>query len=228
MATINIQIEDTWKEALQEEFEKGYFQNIRQFLRSEKEKGVIIYPGGKLIFNAYNLTPFDKVKVVILGQDPYHGPGQAHGLSFSVPAGVPPPPSLVNIFKEIRSTMGIASPRNGNLEGWAKQGVFLLNAILTVQANKPASHQSIGWQNFTDETIRQLSEKRNGLVFMLWGAYAQKKSLFIESGKHLILQAPHPSPFSADRGFFGCKHFSKANDYLSKKGIEPVDWNLNK
>lgn len=219
-----IQIETGWKAQLEDEFRKAYFQSIRYFLRQEKEKLKIIYPPGSLIFNAYNLTPFNKVKVIILGQDPYHGPGQAHGLSFSVPAGIKPPPSLVNIFKEIKNDLGLDPPGNGNLERWAVQGVFLLNAMLTVEKDKPASHQHIGWQYFTDATITALSQHREHLVFMLWGAFAQQKAQLVDQSKHLVLTSPHPSPFSADRGFFGCKHFSKANAYLISHGADPVIW----
>lgn len=222
-----VQIEAGWKAQLEGEFRKAYFQSIRYFLKQEKEKGKIIYPPGTLIFNAYNLTPFNKVKIVILGQDPYHGPGQAHGLSFSVPVGIKPPPSLVNIFKEIKNDLGYNPPGHGNLENWAKQGVFLLNAMLTVEKDKPASHQNIGWQYFTDATISALSNHRENLVFLLWGAFAQQKSQLIDQKKHLVLMSPHPSPFSADRGFFGCKHFSKANAYLTQHKMEGINWQLS-
>lgn len=222
----SIKMEPLWKKMLEGEFEASYFHAIRKFLQEEKARGVVIYPPGPLIFNAYNLTPFDTVKVVILGQDPYHGPGQAHGLCFSVQSGVKPPPSLVNIYKEMRTDLGFEMPTHGNLEHWAHQGVFLLNAMLTVEKDKPASHQKIGWQNFTDATIRILNEKREHLVFILWGAFAQQKAVMIDGAKHLIIASPHPSPFSADRGFFGSKPFSKANDYLRKNGIEPIDWHL--
>lgn len=225
--SINVQIEESWKNALESEFSQPYFLAIRQFLKSEKANGKIIYPPGSLIFNAYNLTPFDSVKVIILGQDPYHGTGQAHGLCFSVQQGVKPPPSLVNIYKELKTDIsGFQIPQHGNLESWAKQGVFLLNAMLTVEKDKPASHKEIGWQNFTDAAIRALSKNREHLVFILWGSFAQQKSEFIDSSKHLILKAPHPSPFSADRGFFGCKHFSKANAYLLEHHSEQINWNL--
>ncbi|MFI5171523.1 MAG: uracil-DNA glycosylase [Chitinophagales bacterium] len=224
-----IQIDSSWMDVLHIDFSSEYFQKIRSFLKTEKQLLKIIYPPGQLIFNAYNLTPFDNVKVVILGQDPYHGPGQAHGLCFSVQKGIKPPPSLVNIFKEIKSDLNIdaSTDGNGSLENWAKQGVFLLNAMLTVEKDKPASHQQIGWQNFTDSTIKHLNDKKEHLVFMLWGNYAQQKAAMIDPGKHLILQSPHPSPFSADRGFFGNKHFSKANAYLKANGIEPINWKLN-
>lgn len=221
-----IQIEASWKQKLGKEFTSPYFQQIKSFLYAEKQKGLLVYPPGKLIFNAYNLSPFDKVKVVMLGQDPYHGPGQAHGLCFSVQKGVKPPPSLVNIFKELKSDLDIDPPQHGFLESWAQQGVFLLNAILTVEKDKPASHQHIGWQNFTDATIRHLNAGRKNLVFLLWGNYAQQKAVMIDQDKHLVLKTTHPSPFSAYNGFLGCKHFSKTNDYLQKHGIEPIDWRV--
>jgi len=223
----SIQIETGWKNALEGEFKKAYFQTIKYFLKQEKEKGKVIYPPGSQIFNAYNLAAFDQVKVVILGQDPYHGPGQAHGLSFSVPVGIKPPPSLVNIFKELKSDLGIDPPKHGNLESWAKQGVFLLNAMLTVEKDKPASHQHIGWQYFTDATISVLSDQREHLVFILWGAFAQQKLQLIDTKKHLVIQSPHPSPFSADRGFFGSKPFSKTNVYLGANGETPVNWKVD-
>ncbi|HQU75201.1 MAG TPA: uracil-DNA glycosylase, partial [Chitinophagales bacterium] len=220
MAREDIQLEAGWKAVLADEFDKAYFQQIRYLLLAAKRDGKVIFPPGSQIFNAYNLTPFEQVKVVILGQDPYHGPGQAHGLCFSVPEGVKPPPSLVNIFKEQEKDLGIPRPAHGNLETWARQGVFLLNAMLTVESGKPGSHQQIGWQYFTDATIKALSENKEHLVFLLWGAFAQKKAELIDAGKHLILQAAHPSPFSADRGFFGCRHFSKANTYLQEHGMQ--------
>ncbi len=221
-----IQMEAGWKQKLKKEFMSPYFQEIKQFLNSEKQKGSIVYPPGKWIFNAYNLTPFDKVKVVILGQDPYHGPGQAHGLCFSVQKGIKVPPSLVNIFKELKSDLDIEMPQHGFLESWAEQGVFLLNAILTVEKDKPASHQHIGWQNFTDATIQQLNAECNNLVFLLWGNYAQQKATMIDPEKHLILKTTHPSPFSAHNGFLGSKHFSKTNDFLRLHGLDPIDWSL--
>lgn len=225
--SINVQIEESWKNVLESEFSQPYFQALRQFLKSEKAKGKIIYPPGSFIFNAFHLTPFNAVKIVILGQDPYHGTGQAHGLCFSVQQGVKPPPSLVNIYKELKTDInGFQIPLHGNLESWAKQGVFLLNAMLTVEQDKPASHKEIGWQKFTDAAIKHLSDKRENLVFMLWGSFAQQKSFLIDAKKHLILKAPHPSPFSADRGFFGCKHFSKANAYLLEHHSEQINWNL--
>lgn len=221
---INPKIEQNWRKALEAEFNAPYVKELKKKLVDEMKRGIVLYPRGKNIFNAFNLTSFDKVKVVILGQDPYHGRGQAHGLSFSVPDGVKPPPSLVNIFKEIESDIGVKMPDGGNLEGWAKQGVLLLNAILTVRANSPASHRNIGWEKLTDATIKTLSDKREHIVFLLWGKFAQEKEVLIDSGKHLILKAPHPSPYSANSGFFGCKHFSKTNDYLGRTGQIPIDW----
>lgn len=224
---MEVAIEESWKEALKEEFKKEYFQHIVHFLKEEKRAGKVIYPPGKLIFNAFECTPFNKVKVVILGQDPYHNPGQAHGLSFSVPDGVQPPPSLVNIFKEIHEDVGInMNPRYGNLEHWARQGVLLLNAALTVEAHKPMSHSNIGWHHFTDDVIRVLSAEREFLVFMLWGRFAQSKEALIDKTKHLVLKAAHPSPLSAHNGFFGCRHFSKTNNWLQEHGIKPIDWSL--
>lgn len=223
---MDVQIEDSWKEELGAEFKKPYFGEIVNFLKHEKKAGKIIYPPGKLIFNAFNTTPFRKVKVVILGQDPYHGPGQAHGLSFSVPVGVPPPPSLVNIFKEIKEDLGLPIPNHGNLEKWAKQGVLLLNASLTVEAHKPMSHSKIGWHHFTDDVIRILSERKEHLVFMLWGGFAKTKAELIDKQKHLVLTAAHPSPLSAHNGFFGCHHFSKANSWLEKNELRIIDWSL--
>lgn len=221
-----VQIEDSWKEALGDAFTQPYFKAIKAFLRQEKAQGHTIYPPGPQIFNAFNTTPFDQVKVVILGQDPYHGPGQAHGLSFSVPDGVKPPPSLNNIFKEIQSDVGATFSGTGNLTPWARQGVFLLNAMLTVRARTPASHQKIGWQDFTHTVIDTLSQQREHLVFLLWGKFAQSKGDLIDASRHLILTAPHPSPYSASYGFFGCKHFSKANAYLQQHGQSPIDWSI--
>lgn len=223
---MDVKIEESWKEILKDEFAKPYFQNIVLHLKTEKQQGKTIYPPGSLIFNAFNTTPIDQVKVVILGQDPYHGPNQAHGLCFSVQAGVPPPPSLVNIFKELHEDLGIRIPNHGNLTQWAKQGVFLLNASLTVRAGEPMSHAKIGWATFTDTVIRKISEERPHVVFLLWGKFAQEKKVLIDESKHCILKAAHPSPLSAHAGFFGCKHFSKANAYLISKGIDPVDWQL--
>ena len=218
-------IEEGWYEVLKPEFESLYFAGIKSFLIDEKRK-YVVYPPSPLIFNAFNRTPFDKVKVVILGQDPYHNVGQAHGLAFSVPDGIQPPPSLQNIFKELHTDIGMPIPRNGNLEKWADEGVLLLNASLTVRANMAASHAKIGWQQFTDAAIRALSEKKEHLVFLLWGSYAIAKESLIDHCKHLILKTVHPSPLSASRGFFGCKHFSKTNEYLINNGIAPVKWDV--
>ncbi len=220
-----VKIEDSWRKALQSEFDKAYFVELVSFLHSEKASGTVIYPPGPQIFRAFDLCPFDKVKAVILGQDPYHGPGQAMGLSFSVPDNVPPPPSLKNIFKEIESDLGISMSGRPNLEGWASQGVLLLNAVLTVRQAQPASHSGIGWQRFTDEVIRKLSEERDNLVFLLWGNYARSKRELIDSSRHCILEAAHPSPL-ARGAFFGCRHFSKANDYLVKHDKTPINWQL--
>jgi uracil-DNA glycosylase len=208
MNEIDPDIDESWKTELKEEFEKPYFGRLRAYLVNEKKKHTI-YPPGKYIFNAFNKTPFNDVKVIILGQDPYHGPGQAHGLSFSVPSGIKTPPSLVNIFKEISEDLNLPTPSHGNLESWAAQGVLLLNSTLTVRANLAGSHQRKGWENFTDAIIKRLSDRRENLVFLLWGRFSQNKSVLIDEKKHLILQAPHPSPLSAYTGFFGCRHFSK-------------------
>ena len=226
MQSINPQIEDSWKQILKDEFEAPYFQALTEFLREEKKKHVI-YPPGPLIFSAFNHTPFNRVKVVILGQDPYHGPGQAHGLCFSVPDGIPQPPSLVNIFKEIKSDLGIPVPAGSNLTKWAGQGVLLVNAILTVRANEPTSHQNKGWEKFTDAVIRNLSEKRKNLIFLLWGNYARAKESLIDGNRHYILKAAHPSPLSASRGFFGCRHFSRTNEILEGQGLNGIDWGLD-
>lgn len=223
---MNVDIANSWKEVLQPEFDKAYFRHIVHFLKTEKQAGKVIYPPGKLIFNAFNTTPFNKVKVVILGQDPYHNPGQAHGLSFSVPIGVSAPPSLVNIFKEIEADLGITRPNHGNLEKWAEQGVLLLNASLTVEENKPMSHSKIGWHEFTNSVIHTLSDKKDKLVFLLWGGFAKNKTELINTQKHCVLTAAHPSPLSAHNGFFGCRHFSKANAWLQKNDILPIDWSL--
>jgi uracil-DNA glycosylase len=225
MMQINPKIEGSWKEVLAEEFESPYFMELKEFLLQEKSK-FTVYPPGPLIFNAFQLTPFDKVRVVLLGQDPYHGPGQAHGLCFSVPRGITPPPSLVNIFKEIQTDMGIPVPAHGNLEAWAREGVLLLNATLTVRANQPGSHQRKGWETFTHAVIRKLSEKRVGLIFLLWGRFAQEKETFIDTNRHYVLKAAHPSPFSAFNGFFGCRHFSKTNEILKRHGLEEIDWRV--
>lgn len=222
----NVQIDASWKKALEKEFAQPYFAGIKQFLMQERQAGHVIFPPGKLIFNAFDTTPFDEVKVVILGQDPYHGPGQAHGLSFSVPKGVDVPPSLRNIYKEIQTDLGHPVPSHGNLESWAAQGVLLLNAILTVRAHQAASHHGAGWERFTDAAIQHLNRDRDGLVFMLWGGYAKKKGEMIDRGRHLVLTAPHPSPLSAHSGWFGSRHFSQANKYLESQGKGPVDWRI--
>ncbi len=221
-----VQIEDSWKQALSDEFGKPYFQEIRSFLKSEIKKGKTIYPPGPLIFNAFNTTPFDKVRVVILGQDPYHGPGQAMGLSFSVPVGVRRPPSLVNIYKELNNDLQIPIAEEGDLTKWAEQGVFLLNAMLTVEKGRAASHKKIGWQTFTDAVIRTLSERKEGLVFLLWGRFAQGKIPLIDQLKHHVLQSAHPSPLAGNR-FFNNHHFSRTNELLLQQGYPPIDWNLN-
>ena len=224
---MDVQMEPSWKAVLKNEFTKPYFQQVVTFLKTEKAAGKIIYPPGALIFNAFNQTPFSKLKVVILGQDPYHGTSQAHGLSFSVPNGIKPPPSLVNIFKEIESDIGIAMPlQYGNLTRWAEQGVLLLNAALTVRANEPFSHANFGWADFTDAVIQKISDEKTGIIFLLWGKFAQAKQIFIDETRHFVLKAAHPSPFSAHTGFFGCKHFSKTNEFLVKQGFSPIDWKL--
>ncbi len=223
---MDIQIEESWKEVLKEEFEKTYFQHIITFLRTEKALGKIIYPPGPLIFNAFKQTPFDKVEVVLLGQDPYHNKGQAHGLCFSVPDGVPKPPSLVNIFKELKNDLGIEIPESGNLTKWAQQGLLLLNASLTVRQNEPGSHAQTGWLQFTDNVIKKISEQKEGIVFLLWGKFAQEKQSLIDETKHYVLKAAHPSPYSANNGFFGCKHFSKTNELLMQQHKTPIDWKI--
>jgi uracil-DNA glycosylase len=220
---MNVQIEDSWKKHLAPEFKADYFSRLTNFIREEYAR-YTVYPPGKLIFNAFNSCPFDKVKVVIIGQDPYHEPGQAHGLCFSVNDGVPFPPSLQNIFKEIASDLGTSTPASGNLTRWVEQGVLLMNATLTVRAHQAGSHQNKGWETFTDAAIRHLAEEREHLVFILWGSYAQKKGAMIDRNKHLVLSSAHPSPLSAYRGFFGNGHFSKANKYLLEHGIEPIIW----
>ena len=220
---VNVKIEETWKRVLTPEFEKDYFVRLTDFVRQEY-KTTTIYPPGRLIFNAFNLCPFDKVKVVIIGQDPYHGPNQAHGLCFSVNDGIPFPPSLQNIFKEIHDDTGAPIPTSGNLTRWANQGVLLLNATLTVRAGLAGSHQRQGWEEFTDAAIRALAELRNNIVFILWGAYAQKKGAFIDRTRHLVLSSVHPSPLSAHHGFFGNHHFSLANSYLVEHGYQPIKW----
>lgn len=218
-------IEESWHKALQPEFEKPYFLALKEFLQEEKNI-FQVFPPGSQIFNAFNLTPLPAVKVVILGQDPYHGPGQAHGLSFSVPDGIPPPPSLLNIFKEIESDLKIQIPKSGNLEMWAKQGVLLLNATLTVRSGQAGSHQGKGWEIFTDKVIETISEQRAGVVFLLWGKYAQAKSALIDTSKHFILTTAHPSPLSVYRGFAGCKHFSQTNKLLRQYGLGEIDWKI--
>ena len=222
-----VQLEPGWKQALASEFESPYMQQLRQFLLAEKQSGKVIYPPGAEIFHAFDATPFDQVKVVILGQDPYHGPGQAHGLCFSVREGVRIPPSLVNIYKEIQRDLGIPAPSHGYLEKWAQQGVLLLNATLTVEQGNAGAHQGKGWETFTDAAIRRLNDEREHLVFMLWGSYAQKKGAVIDASRHLVLKAPHPSPLSAHRGFIGCGHFSEANRYLEAHGQTPIDWRID-
>lgn len=223
---MDVKIENSWKKVLRDEFDKPYFAEITHILRAEKKAGEVIYPPGKQIFNAFDKTPFDRVKCVILGQDPYHGPGQAHGLCFSVNDGVTPPPSLVNIFKELHSDLQLPIPSTGNLTPWARQGVFLLNAILTVKARQPASHSKIGWEQFTNAVIQKLSDQKEGIIFLLWGRFAQNKRELIDAKKHHILTAAHPSPFSAHHGFFGCRHFSKTNEILQKEGKQPIEWRL--
>lgn len=218
-----MQIESSWKIALAEEFNKPYFKDLSERVRSAYVSRTV-FPPPKFVFNAFSLCPFDAVKVVILGQDPYHGQGQAHGLSFSVPDGVSTPPSLQNVYKEIEDDLGIVEPPTGNLERWAKQGILLLNATLTVEKGNAGSHQGLGWEQFTDAVIKKISDEKEHVVFMLWGKYAQEKGTVIDAHKHLVLKAAHPSPFSANHGFFGCKHFSKANAYLEEHGIEPIEW----
>ncbi|RYD50892.1 MAG: uracil-DNA glycosylase [Sphingobacteriales bacterium] len=223
---MDVAIESSWKKALQGEFVKPYFATLVQNLKDERTKGKTIFPAGSDIFNAFKFTPFNDVEVVILGQDPYHGPGQAHGLSFSVKPGVATPPSLQNIYKEIQAEYGYPIPRSGNLESWARQGVLLLNAALTVEAHQANSHAKLGWHSFTDEVIYQLATQRDHLVFMLWGKFAQSKSVLIPAGKHLVLKSAHPSPLSAHNGFFGNGHFKAANDYLEAHGKTPIDWQI--
>jgi len=220
---MEIKLEPSWKAALAAEFSQPYFTNLTKTVR-ESYLDRAVFPPPKYIFNAFDLCPFDRVKVVILGQDPYHGRGQAHGLSFSVPEGIAVPPSLKNIYKEIKSDLGTAVPETGNLERWAKQGVLLLNATLTVEASKPASHQGLGWETFTDAVIKTISDQKEHVVFLLWGKYAQAKESLIDESKHLVLKAPHPSPFSAHTGFFGCKHFSQTNHYLEGHSLTPIEW----
>lgn len=226
VAKREIKLEDTWKQVLEEEFAKDYMVSLRQFLLSEKTAGHIVYPPGEEVFAALNTTPFSQAKVVILGQDPYHGEGQAHGLCFSVRPGTDIPPSLRNIYKELHSDTGFTHPGHGYLLEWAKQGVLLLNSVLTVQASKAASHQGKGWERFTDRIVELLNQEKQNLVFLLWGSYAQKKGAMIDRNRHLVLSSPHPSPLSASRGFFGNQHFSKTNNYLQQHGSEPIAWQL--
>ncbi|MDF2690682.1 MAG: Uracil-DNA glycosylase [Gammaproteobacteria bacterium] len=221
-----VQMEASWKALLLEEFEKPYMKSLREFLRQEKQAGKTIYPKGAEIFSALNFTPFDQVKVVIIGQDPYHGPNQAHGLCFSVKPGIALPPSLKNIYKEINEELGIPPAQHGCLIDWAKQGVLLLNAVMTVESGKPASHQGKGWEQFTDKIIELINEKHRHVVFLLWGSYAQNKGAIIDTDKHLVLQSAHPSPFSVHRGFFGNGHFKKTNEYLQLHGHAPINWQL--
>lgn len=214
-----------WHPVLADQFQAPYFSRLKEFLVAERQRHAV-YPKGRDIFNAFEHTPFEQVRVVILGQDPYHGPGQAHGLCFSVPAGVPPPPSLVNIFHELKRSLSIPPPANGDLTPWARQGVLLLNATLTVRANAAGSHQGKGWETFTDAAIARLSERRSGLIFLLWGRYAQQKEALIDTDRHYVLKAPHPSPLSAHRGFIGCGHFAQVNELLEAQGQPPIDWRL--
>jgi uracil-DNA glycosylase len=223
-ASREIRLDPSWKKRLAAEFEQAYMQELRKFLLERKRHAAVIFPPGNLIFNALDTTPFEEVKVIVLGQDPYHGPGQAHGLCFSVPQGVAIPPSLVNIYKEISADLGSQPPDSGNLQHWAEQGVLLLNAVLTVERGQAAAHQGKGWEQFTDRIVAELNEHRENLVFMLWGSYAMKKGAHIDRSRHLVLTAPHPSPLSAHRGFFGCRHFSKANAWLQQHGQTPVHW----
>ena len=224
---MDVKMEPEWKEVLKEEFKKNYFEHIVTFIKAEKAAGKIIYPPGPFIFNAFDKTPFSKVKVVLLGQDPYHNRGQAHGLSFSVPDGIQKPPSLVNIFKELQTDLMLPPAVNGNLEQWAAQGILLLNASLTVRENEPGSHSKIGWIEFTDAVIKKISQEKNDVIFLLWGRFAQDKQVLVDETKHHVLKAAHPSPFSADKGFFGCRHFSKTNELLVQHKIDPIDWKLN-
>ena len=225
MSNVNPVIEEGWKQVLWEEFQSPYFSELKQFLVRERQQ-YTVYPPGPQIFNAFHHAPFDRVKAVILGQDPYHGRGQAHGLCFSVPPGIPQPPSLVNIFKELHDDLGIPIPAHGSLVNWADQGVLLLNATLTVRAGHAGSHQNRGWETFTDAVIRKISEQKSGVVFLLWGRYAQAKENLVDGLRHMVLKAAHPSPFSAYNGFFGCRHFSRTNVFLAQQGIEPIDWSV--
>jgi uracil-DNA glycosylase len=226
MPDTTIKLEDSWKQALADQFSAPYMANLKSFLQSQKQDGKVIFPKGAEYFRALDLAPLGQVKVVILGQDPYHGDGQAHGLCFSVQPGVKIPPSLVNIYKELQTDLGIAPVRHGFLEHWAKQGVLLLNSVLTVERSLAASHQGRGWEKFTDAVIAQVNQQQTPVVFMLWGSYAQKKAAFVDQSRHLVLKAPHPSPLSAYNGFFGSRHFSKANEFLAQQGLQPIDWQL--
>ena len=221
-----LEMEPSWKARLQDEFQLPYMEALRSFLLERKRVGAQIYPAGSHYFHSMKLTPFEAVKVVILGQDPYHGPGQAHGLCFSVMPGVSVPPSLVNLYKEIKNDLGIAPAGHGFLESWARQGVFLLNSVLTVERGRAGAHQGKGWERLTDKIVSLLSDECEGLVFLLWGSYAQRKGQMIDRDRHLVLTAPHPSPLSAHRGFFGCRHFSRTNEWLQKRGEQPIDWSL--
>lgn len=225
-ATTQVKIESSWKQQLKDEFNKPYMQTLKQFLVNEKQANKIVFPKGSEIFNAFKLTPFDQVKVVILGQDPYHGPNQAHGLCFSVKPGIAIPPSLKNIYKELNQDLGIKPVKHGFLEFWAKQGILLLNSVLTVENGRPASHQGKGWEQFTDQVIAKLNARKKPVIFVLWGSYAQRKGQFIDRSRHHVLQSPHPSPLSASRGFFGNKHFSTINKILASEGMEPINWQL--
>jgi len=225
MTKVTPQIEESWKNALREVFQSEYFTGLKDFLLQERSR-YTIYPPGPKIFNAFDSTPLQQVKAVILGQDPYHGKDQAHGLCFSVPQGIKPPPSLVNVFKEIQADLDLPLPAHGNLEAWTQQGVMLLNATLTVRAANAGAHQNKGWEQFTDQVIRVISKQQDNVVFLLWGRYAQAKEKLIDQNKHLVLKAAHPSPFSAHNGFFGCRHFSKTNTFLESKGMEPINWRL--
>ena len=226
MATQEIKLEPGWRERLRGEFEQPYMGELKRFLVAERERGRRIFPRGSEWFRALDLTPLERVRVVILGQDPYHGEGQAHGLCFSVEPGVPPPPSLINIFKELDSDLGIEPVRHGLLDHWARQGVLLLNSVLTVEMGRAASHRDRGWERFTDAVVAEVNAKPEPVVFLLWGSYAQKKAAFVDEARHLVLKAPHPSPLSAHSGFFGCRHFSKANAFLASRGLAPIDWAL--
>lgn len=226
MQEANVKLEESWKQALSAEFASSYMNSLKAFLLEEKERGKTIFPRGPEYFRALDLTPLKDVKVVILGQDPYHGMGQAHGLCFSVRPGVRIPPSLVNIYKEMEADLGIPPARHGFLESWARQGVLLLNSVLTVEESRAASHQGKGWERFTDAVIRTVNDECDAAVFMLWGSYAQKKASFVDTSRHLVLRSPHPSPLSAHNGFFGCRHFSKANAFLQSRGRAPIDWTL--